>query len=180
MPRQPSQPMPRKPAITFTPELKAKYLEHYRANGCLRASAAEQVGVRLRCIEHHRTIDPEFRESMDEIKAQYVEQNYVTKAREYALEGVEEPIIGGKERNEIVAYKRNVSPDMLKFLIRRDDPSFREGADRRDEDGGQPVNKEAGLTGIVLPGKSVDNDTWRERYQNAAKGLKPDGSAHES
>lgn len=180
MPRQSIQPMPRKPAVSFTDELKERFLELYRANGCLRASAAEAVGVRLRTVEHHRMVDEGFREAMDEIKAVYVEQNYVTKAREYALEGVLEPIIGGKDRDEIVAHKRNVSPDMLKFLIRRDEPSYREGADRREEDSGQNTGKESGLTGIVLPGKSVDNDTWRERYQNAAKGLKPDGSAHES
>lgn len=170
--------LPKKPYIEFTPERKALYLEYFRQT-MHRALSAEKVGISLRTVDEHRQRDPEFREQMDEAKRQYVEENYIEQARKFALEGMEKPIIGGKERNEIVAYEREYSPDMLKFLIRQSDSSFRDGAERKDDDAAVAAAA-GGLVGIVLPKKAIDGEDWKARYQNAARGVKPDGSPYES
>lgn len=176
---KPMQMLPPKPRVEFTAELKERFLEEY-GKTALRAQSAALCGIALRTFEEHYTKDLEFRERVREAKRLYVENVYVAQARMFALEGVEEPIIGGQFRDEIVAYKKNLSTDMLKFLIRRDDATFRDGAERQDEDGTGQTQGESGLVGIVLPGKAMSNDDWKQRYQNAARGLKADGTPYDA
>lgn len=172
-------PLPRKPPVTFTPELKEEYLALYRQMG-FKYLCGEMVGVHPRTIDHHVKSDPEFAERSKEAKRLFIEENYVKPARQFAFEGVQEPIIGGKERDQIVAYKKNIATNLTAMFLKQADQSFRDGSERVDEDDAPQAGATGDVQGFVAPSKALDTDDWRAKYQNAAKGLKPDGTPYES
>ncbi|QYW02104.1 terminase small subunit [Stenotrophomonas phage Sonora] len=161
----PSKMMAKKPMVEFTPERKLVYLESLRNTGLVYLSA-EFAGVVSRTVQEHRKRDPEFNEACEEAKQWWIDNVLVAEAIKRATVGLEEPIIGGKDRDEIVAYKRVVSDGLLTTLLKSSRQEFRTGeAEGGVAGGSSPV--------MFIPQAAPSTmDDWEKRYGEDAKGQK--------
>lgn len=158
----PSQKMERKPPIEFTPARKVAYLENLRKTGLVYLSA-EMIGTTSWTIDDHRKKDKEFDKLCAEAKQNWVD-SLVAVATKRAVKGTKKPIIGGKNRDEIVAYERNYSDGLLSTLLRASRQEFRDG---QEAAGG------AGASGPVMFIPSAvpqTMDDWEKQHGEAAKG----------
>lgn len=160
---KPSEKMPRKPPVEFTPDRKEVFIEAYRRTGLVYLSA-EAAGVSDWTVQDHRKKDPEFNQLCEQAKQRWVDEVLVTEAVRRATEGCEEPIIGGKERDTIVAYKRVYSDGLMSALLRANRQEFRTG---ETEAGGGPGSSPVMFIPMAVPGTM---DEWEERFSEAAKG----------
>lgn len=174
----PVEKMPRKPMVNFTAELKQQYLDLLRKSG-LKYLNAELVGISKRTLDQHLKDDPEFKDQWDEAKTAYNEEFIIGPIREMALGGLQKPLIGGKERDTIIAYEKVLPVNLTAMILKEASPAHRDGAERDSGQSG-PAGSTGDVQGFVAPRKSIDASEWKQRYQNAAKGLKPDGTTYES
>lgn len=155
--------MPRKPAVEFTIERKERFIEIYRKTGLL-ARTAELVGVTLGTVNEHRKFDEVFAEAVDNARECWIDEVLVQNAIKRAVEGVQEPMIGGKDRDQIVAYKTNYSDALHLALLKSKRPEFK--------DKGTPVDsgeaKNAGV--LVVTTSPVHIDHWETLYSNMSDG----------
>lgn len=159
----PSKMMERKPPVEFTPERKEQFLEAYRQTGLLYRSA-ELAGISLTTLHDHKKKDQAFAEACEEAKQCWVDEVLVAEAVRRATEGCEEPIIGGKERDTIVAYKKVYSDGLMTALLRANRQEFRTG---ESEAGGGPGSSPVMFIPMAVPGSM---DEWEDRFSEAAKG----------
>lgn len=144
----------------FTDDLKERFLEHLAEIG-LHYKAAAMVGVSGQAVYNARKADPEFDAAYEEAREAYYDKLEQEAARR-AYEGVTEPVIGGKDRDEIVTYVRKYSDQMMMFLLRGGRPDkFREN-----------VKVDASVNGgvMVVPGVQQSVDDWEKDHGEAAKG----------
>lgn len=78
------------------------------------------------CTPSHNMYDPEFVEAYEESKLRFKEA-IMREGLKRATVGWEEPIIGGKDRDQIVAYKPVKSDRLLELFLKKVDPELREG-----------------------------------------------------
>ena len=93
-------------------------------------SAADAVGcspsgIRRYADPAQSCYDPEFAEAWAEAKARFV-ASLKSATLKRATVGWEEPIIGGLNRDEIVAYKPVFSDRLAELFLKRYDPKFRD------------------------------------------------------
>lgn len=166
----PSRYMTKKPPVEFTPERKQKFLEHYRKNG-LQYLAAEAVGVAPETVTEHKRRDPVFKELCDAAKEAHTDE-LIASAMTRGVEGVTEPIIGGKDRNQIVAHKRVYSDRLLELLLKSRREEFRNNVqvDASVSGGVLVVPGQSGGTGEDgKPAKPMSPEEWQEKYGQASK-----------
>lgn len=103
---------------------KAIFFEHYAETGML-FNSAYIVGVCVQCIKNHIKVDPEFAEAFEDAKARY--RDRVERVAELvAQEGVLEPIVGGKDKDRVVAHKRVYATNILAMQLKRSNPEYRD------------------------------------------------------
>lgn len=151
----------RKPSVFFTEELKQVFLDHYRENGLVYLSA-ELTGVASTTVNDAVRADPIFAEAFREAKQANTDM-LVAEAKRRAYQGVDEPIVGGKDRDEIVTYKRVYSDRLLELLLRANREEFR-NKDKVDDGGTQ----QGGV--LVMPSRPLSIDEWEAGNGEAAKG----------
>lgn len=161
---KPIQLMERKPPVEFTVERKLQYIEALKATGRFYTSAL-RVGIDESTAVEHRRQDPEFKRLCDEAKQTWIDEVLVAEATRRAIEGVEEPIIGGRYKDEIITHVRRYSDGLLTFLARAARPEFRDGADAAAGGG-------SGSASIMfIPASAPETiDDWEAQYGEAAKG----------
>lgn len=92
--------------------------------GSLRA-AADALGVSLPKLKSALAADPEFCEAMEAGADRHRNAIYESAYRR-ATEGYDVPIVGGRNKDEIVAYERRYSDSLTKTLLQRHFPEFRD------------------------------------------------------
>ena len=87
--------------------------------------AAMVAGVSTSTVRSHLERDPEFAQAWEIARQEYAD--YVTSLiEERAFKGVEEPIIGGKFRDQVVAHKRVFSDSLAMMHAKRYVEEYRE------------------------------------------------------
>jgi hypothetical protein len=162
----PIQKLPARAFREFSAARKEEFLEHWRASGCLYLSCAA-VGISERTVQDHRKRDPEFAERYLAAEREHIEEFIYKPALERAAQGKKRPIIGGKERDTVVAYETIYSDGLMSQILKAKLPEFREGA-KAGESGG------ASVSGFMAPPKPMTHEEWYARYAQAAKGSKPE------
>lgn len=138
--------------IKFTDRMKTLYLERLAETGLIMASATA-VGVCYATVVDARESDPEFKAMEKEAKA-YWHDVVCNAMKEQGVDGVLEPIFGGKYKDTIVGHSRKFTPGILALEAKRIEPEYRE-----------KFQAEVKHTGGVLlvPASEADADAWREK-----------------
>ena len=159
LPNPPTEMMQRKPKVAFTPERKEVFLDKLREVGLIYIAAAH-AGVSSVTVAEHLKRDPVFAELYHEAK-EYHTDLMLAEATRRAMEGEEEPVIGGKDRDEVVATIVRRSDRLMEFVVKA----------RREEYRHQGKVEAAVSGGImVLPATQGNPRDWEQRYGDAARG----------
>ncbi len=145
--------------IKLCDDQKIRFLDHFAENGRM-THAAQAAGVGYNTIKNHLEKDPEFEDAFLQAKRAYRDRVAETAYR-IAVEGYEEPIVGGKEKDQIVAYKQVYATNILAMELRRVDPDYKE---RTEVD----MNVKGGV--LVAPGTTDPNDWVKEHGKPPADG----------
>lgn len=137
----------------FDDAAKQTFLEVYsRTDRKMEAAAA--AGVTYHTVMNHVESDPEFAEAFAEARQTY-RDTILAHAYHLAVEGVDEPIIGGMDRNEVVAFRRVYATNILSKEMDRVEPDYRNKA------GGIDFNINAGV--LVVPAEMTPEE-WTAKY----------------
>lgn len=145
----------------FTPVMKDKFLEWLRRTG-LYAFSCEMVGIDKMVVESARKQDERFDRLCQAAREGYAD-SLVVEAHRRAVEGVDRPVIGGRNRDEIVTYTRVYSDKLLQSLLRAYKEEFK--------DTRQPVTVDVGATNrgvLILPSK-LEGTEWEQEHGAADK-----------
>ena len=110
--------------VKFDDERKGIFLDVFRQHNRM-TEALEAAGVTRQTVMNHLDNDPDFAEAMQEARLAYRDRVHET-LYHVAIEGVDEPIVGGKERDHIVGYTRKYYERTLLAEARRVDPDYKE------------------------------------------------------
>ena len=157
--------MPTKQMVEFTPERKLKFLEHLRHTGS-QVLSAEMVGVAARTVRDHMQRDKEFAEAYQQANNFYTDEYLVKPATERAVHGVRKPIIGGKDRDQIVTHVQEYSDTLMLALLRSRKTEFNKGAD--DGAGGAGSGSSGGVLIVAQAPHTLDE--WEKLFGQKAKG----------
>lgn len=103
---------------------KARFFEYFAESGQL-FNSAYRIDVCVQCIKNHIKADPEFAEAFEDAKARY--RDKIERVAELvAQEGVLEPLIGGKNKDRVVATKRVYATNILAMQLKRTNPEYRD------------------------------------------------------
>lgn len=87
--------------------------------------ACQAAGVCLQTILNHRKKDKEFAQAWEEAKQIFKDQLEM-KAYELAVEGIPMPIIGGKDRDEIITWVKKYEPRLIELILKRHIEDYRD------------------------------------------------------
>lgn len=108
------------------PEAQAMFCEIIEITGSLRA-AADALGITsIGKVKAYMTRDIAFCEAV-EAAAERHRNNLYAHAVQRATVGIQKPIFGGENKDEVVGYETIVSDGLLKLLLQRHFPEFRGG-----------------------------------------------------
>lgn len=108
----------------FDDKAKERFLKNY-AEHFQRGKAAEAAGVCLETVKQHEKNDPEFANAIEACRQAYADRVEAQMVK-VAIEGIEEPIIGGKDRDEIVGHKKIIATNILAMMAKRANPEYKE------------------------------------------------------
>jgi|CXWL01.1.fsa_nt_gi hypothetical protein len=109
---------------SFNDKDKARFLKHYALHGRI-GQAAAFAKVSRPTILAHRKADPDFDEACQQAWDAWKERVEMT-AEKVAILGVDRPIMGGKYKDEVVAYERTYDSKILAMELKRVNPEYRE------------------------------------------------------
>jgi hypothetical protein len=138
--------------IKLDDEQKSIFLEIFSKTN-RKTFAAAMAGVTWQCVKNHIDRDPEFAECFEEARNQYADM-VERVAREVGQEGIYEPILGGRFKDEVVAHKRVVATNILAMQMKRSNPEYREKAEL-------DLNHKGGV--LVVPAKMSVED-WVSQF----------------
>lgn len=151
-------------ALKFDDVQKGIYLNVLRKTG-ERGTAAKAAGVSRETVNRHRNEDVEFANAWDEAWEDYCDVIH-RHAFKVAVDGVDEPLLGGKFKDEVVAYKRTFATNILAMEMRRTNAEYKE---RQEID----VNQKGGV--LIVPA-GVDMDEYIKQEMAAAAGKQQPGA----
>lgn len=168
---KPMQKLTKKPPVDFTEERKIQYLHHLRQTGLVWLSA-EKVGVSPGTVNDHRKRDLEFDEACEVAKQMWIDEVLLSEAVRRATKGTSKPILGGKFKDEIVAYEQVYSDSLMAMLLRANRGEFK---DKDLAGGGAYSNAGAGV--LIIPASPDGLSQWQEKFGELAKGThgRPEG-----
>jgi hypothetical protein len=120
----------------------------------LITKAAEAAGVSITTVRNYLKTNPMFEEMVTDAKMIYRDK-IVETIYERAITGIEEPIIGGVARDQVVAYKRVYSDRLLELEAKRIEHGYR-------DKGGVEINTGGGV--LVVQAGNMDEGSWEEKY----------------
>lgn len=157
---------PHNPRLVFDDAAKMRYLELLSESGLLARCAAE-CGVPYHVVKQHRDSDPEFRDAV-EFALMLYRDSVKNAVRVQAIEGVEEPIFGGRFKDKQVGTLRRFTPGLLAMEAKRVEPEYREK---------QQVEMEVTGSGVLaVPVAAVTVDEWLARAKAEPDGTPDDQS----
>jgi hypothetical protein len=120
----------------------------------LITKAAQAAGVTVGTVRIYLKTNPMFADMVDEAKMIYRDK-IVETVYERAVTGIEEPIVGGLGRDQVVAYKRTYSDRLLELEAKRVEHGYR-------DKGGVEINTGGGV--LVVQAGNMDEGSWEEKY----------------
>lgn len=154
-----------KPPVMFTRARKIAYLETFRHDpdlGGRKGLCAEAAGVSASTVEFHLKNDSEFSEAFEECQEAWIDENVYTPALIRARDGVKEPIIGGKFKDEIITHVRKYSDGLSLAFLRAHKAEFRDG-------GKNGAGSQRGGV-MIIPAAPSNGEEWTKTYGELAKG----------
>lgn len=140
----------------FDEDARTRFLLNYMTSGKVYESA-RAAGVSEETVRHYAKHNIEgFGDLYDEAKGLFREK-IESEIQRRAIEGVDEPIIGGKDRDEVVTYVKRYSDRLLELLAKRHIPEYR---DKQQLD----VNVSGGV--MIVPGRAMTQESWIEATAN--------------
>lgn len=115
--------------------------------------AAKACGFCSQTVKDHFKHDPEFKAAYDEAMGQY-RDSLEEEIHRRAMEGVEEPIIGGKNKNEVVCTVTRYSDRLLELHAKRHISEYRE----------KQMDINVGQGGVLVVGEALTEEEWQEKY----------------
>lgn len=104
---------------------QAVFCEVLEITGSLRAACDSLGIVSMNKVKSYMMKDPDFHDAAEAAADRHRQTLYAHAVRR-ATVGYQVPIIGGKDKNEIVGYETRVSDSLLTLLLKRHFPEFRE------------------------------------------------------
>ena len=156
-----------KPMVPFTSDRKEQYLELFRTHpdlGGRKYLCAEAVGVSGSTIDYHVKNDPEFAQALEDARQAWIDEHLFSAALKRARDGVERPIIGGKFKDEIIAYEKVYSDSMMLAMLRAHKPEF------KDKDGSGMSQSGSGGGVLIVPGAPATITDWQNQFGDLARG----------
>jgi hypothetical protein len=149
--------------LKFDDEAKQVYLTEL-AKHSRKMAAARKAGVAMMTVQRARENDPDFLEAELQAMATYRDRVHET-IELVALDGVDEPIVGGQWKDEIVAHKKVYATNVLLAEMRRLDPDYKEK---------QEIDLNTKASVLVAPADMSPED-WIKQQQaaNEAKTKEP-------
>jgi hypothetical protein len=149
--------------LKFDDAAKERYLTVLAATG-FKTRAALAAGVSCQTVGTHAENDPDFAEAMQGALEQY-HARFMEHWDELVYEGTEEPIIGGKDRDEVIAHKRVYPINLIAMEARRVEPGFKERSEVDIKGGG----------GVLVVPANAAPDEWAKIVEGEnANTVQPD------
>ena len=120
----------------------------------LMTKAAKAAGVSVSTVRNYIKTNPMFQEMFEDAKMVYRDRIVETVVQR-AVDGIEEPIIGGMARDQVVAYKRVYSDRLLELEAKRVEHGYR-------DKGGVEINTGGGV--LVVQAGNMDEGDWEKKY----------------
>lgn len=153
--------------VTLTPERKLKFLEAYAKCGH-KTRAAANVGVDVNTVIYHEGKDPVFKAAVAEALDLYV-GSLQEIATDRFRDGVQRPLIGGRNKDEIIAYEQVFDNRLGEFLMKTYSRQHAVGAGS-DEGGPAGAGGAYGGGVLIVPNRVQSLEDWERVYGDAARG----------
>jgi hypothetical protein len=137
----------------FDLDAMQRFCEEFSKHNLL-TKAAKAADISPTTVRKYLKINPMFEEMVLEAKAIYRDK-IVETVYERAVTGIEEPIIGGMGRDQVVAYKRVFSDRLLELEAKRVEHGYR-------DKGGVEINTGGGV--LVVQAGNMDEGDWEKKY----------------
>lgn len=127
------------------PEVQVNYLSALEATGRY-ASAADAAGCNPYIVQVYRRETPSFQEKCN-LALEYYRDEIIIEARRRSVDGYQVPIVGGRNKDEIVAWETRYSDRLLELFLKR-------GANEEFSDkvqvqvDGQPIREQMDLRSL--------------------------------
>lgn len=145
---------PTRKAYKFDDDAMGRFLTNYMMNGQIHSSC-QAAGISEECfrqyIKHNHN---NFRTMFEEAKGLFRDM-IEAEVQRRAIHGIDEPIIGGKDRDQVVTVIKRYSDRLLEFYAKRHIPEYREHQQL-------DVSVSGGV--MVVPGRPKDQVDWSEQY----------------
>lgn len=108
--------------VPFDDERKIAFLQQLSETGLVQF-ACDYVGVTQNTVTRHRQNDPEFDEAFKACMDRQKER-LMAAAMGRVINGVDEPVFGGKDKDQVVGYVKRFPEQLTIALLRRHDPEM--------------------------------------------------------
>jgi hypothetical protein len=129
--------------LKFDDTQKSIYLNVLAKTG-RKNQAAQAAGVCTTQVLRHRDNDPDFELAFQEAMGKYHDKVHTLAYK--LMDGIKEPIVGGKDKDQIVAYKLVHATNLLAMEMRRVNPEYKERAEVEHTGGGGVLLAPAGIS----------------------------------
>lgn len=149
------------PRVEFDERRQLTFLEHYRKTGLIGLSA-ETAGVSPGVPSEFAKRNAEFAASMKAAKDLWVEDVLLPAAMRRAIHGTQRPIVGGKFRDEVVAYETVHSDTLMVKMLDAHAPEL------FSKDKAAQAGTGGGV--LVIPAAPTTASDWEAQFGELAKG----------
>lgn len=129
-------------SLVFADKEKSIFIRSYASNGRF-GDASIAAGVCNQTVRNHLDSDEEFCAAFEQAKDHYRDR-FVEHHQNLCLDGVRTPIIGGKDRDEIIGYSIKYPEGLIAMELKKIDPAYR---DKQQLD----VNHQGGVLVVAEP-----------------------------
>lgn len=143
-------------AYKFDEPTRDMFLRLYLSSGGRIHEVAAQVGVSAETVRlYHRENIEGFGDQFEEVRGIF-RDSIEAEIHRRAMEGVPEPVIGGKDRDRVVTTVQRYSDRLLELLAKRHIKEYRE---KQQMD----LNVTGGV--MLAPARMQSTDDWEGQYQ---------------
>lgn len=143
----------------FTLKVQMIFCEHLSILGRV-THAARASGVSPLTVKAAEKNDPSFAEMVGLAQMEYRDK-VAAEVYRRAIEGYDVPIIGGKDKDRVVALERRYSDRLLEMEAKRVDSGYREKQSLN-------IGQSGGV--IVINAAPTDKEPWRDKYNQPDSG----------
>lgn len=140
--------------IKFDDNAKRVYCEALAEHG-VKTAAAGAAGVCMTTVNKHAANDPEFQEA-EQAALETYNGSMLLYFKNLVFKGVQRPIIGGKDRDEVVAYETIISPQLVAMEVKRVDPEYRDK---------QSIDLTGNGGGVLVVPAGVSPEEWVKQQE---------------